>query len=1003
MISFCLFLNLSWAQQNDVSIYSVEDGLAQSQVFAMMEDPKGHLWLGTQGGGISQFDGIKFKTYTTRDGLLSNYVSSFFYDKDNYLWIGTNVGLSRFDGNKFRSFFPSGQQPLEIRGIIQPAPDRLWLGTNRGVFTLIGDSLYPINERLGRLHVHCLIQHPEEGIWIGHQGGMMQIIDQDTLLFNPRNGLPASGVSDVFKDSKDRIWIATRGNGLYQKVGPKAIPVDLGNLPPDMLIWDIEEDKDGRLWFGTLKQGAISWSPEDSSIQVLNDQNGLLKNHVHTIHEDEWGTIWLGTSGGGLSRFAGQQFFHFGRNSELRGQSVYAMTVARDSSLWFSVGNKGLGRYNGRFFRFFNGDNGFRNVTVRSLYTDKKGRIWAGTDGEGIYIIKDTLQDVLDFADGIANPWIKDFVEDNDGYMWVATSGGIARIFPYQQEEGIWQYDVRMFQMEDGLASNRVNCLHKDLEGRIWFGLDGQGIGFIEKGYLVRRVPQSSERSRKIIRCIKEDTHGHLWVGTGGGVSRLSIYEPLGAPDWVHYSDKLTSSNTYLLMLDGSDNLWIGSEKGLDEAQLDDYQFIIDVRHYGIAEGFTGVETCRNAAIRDYKGNFWFGTIGGLTRYNPRRNTENLIPPKLSIKGINLFYSSLYNTKFAKWMAPWNELRPGLRLPHNRNHLSFEFTGINYPNPEQVTYQWILEGYETEWSPVSAKTDATYANIPPGDYTFKVKASNEDHVWSNPLGIPFYVKPPYWQEWWFVLAWVAFIGIVIMLLLRARINRIQRKARQERERLIMEKSVIELEQKALRLQMNPHFIFHALNSINGLITEEDTQTARYYLSKFSHLMRQVLENSREGFIPLQAEIDTLENYLTLERFSREKIFDFAIELANDLDPEEFLIPPMIIQPFVENAIIHGVGNLKGRKGQVKICFQEISDSILCTITDDGIGRQEAERLKHKRQENKKSTALLVTQERLDLLQSESLQQPSITIEDLLDNRGLPKGTKIQVRIPYLTH
>ncbi|MCI4667427.1 MAG: histidine kinase [Bacteroidia bacterium] len=1006
LVVICLFLfsRISIGQGNDLTIYSVEDGLAQSQVYAMLEDPRGFLWLGTQGGGISKFDGLKFTSYNTRDGLLSNYIFSLHYGKQDVLWIGTNVGLSRFDGIRFQSFMAEGQEPLEIRSIIEPEDGQILLGTNKGVWKLEGDELQPLNQRLARLDVHVLKQGNNQNLWVGHKGGLMYLSESDTFAYGTAHGIPGSGICDVQEDSMGNLYLASLGDGLFTRKGNRFEQVYLPELPEKMLIWDLFQDKKGRLWLGTLKYGAISVNLIDSSLFFINDQKGLLKNHVHSILEDEWGTIWMGSSGGGLTSFAGQEFVHFGRNSELDGQSVYALTIDQDSNLWFSMGNKGLGLWNGKNFFLYDEIKGYRNLTIRTLFTDRQGYVWAGTDGEGIFVIRDSTVDHIDRDMGLSTPWVRDMVQDKDGYIWVATTGGVARITYYQTDPKQWKYAIREFTIEDGLPSNRVNCLYKDLEDRIWYGLDGQGIGFIEKDSLVRRVPLEESRARKIVRCMREDTQGHLWVGTGGGVSRLSIYEPLGAPDWVHYSDKLTSTNIYLLAINEKNEIWIGSEQGLDQAKLDDKLYIIDVRHYGIADGFLGVETCRNAVIKDYEGNYWFGTISGLTRYNPKRDVKNVIPPKLSIKGIDLFYSPMHQTKFANWMGPWNSVKPGLSMPHKSNHLSFEFIGINYPNPEQVTYQWMLQNLEEDWSPASSKQDATYSNIPPGSYVFRVRAANEEGLWSAPIEIPFSVRPPYWSEWWFQLGAILVIALLIFVFIRLRINRVQRQARIEKERLIMEKSMIELEQKALRLQMNPHFIFHALNSINGLITLDDTRTARYYLSKFSHLMRQVLENSREGSISLATEVQTLENYLALERFSREQQFDYEIIVKEDIPTEEVYIPPMIVQPFVENAIIHGVSHLIKKKGTIHVCFEQLQDEIRCSVVDNGIGRSEAEKFKSQKNEKKKSTALLVTQERLDLLQNEgSHRESSIKIQDLVDAKGDAAGTQISIIIPVVYH
>ena len=212
----------------------------------------------------------------------------------------------------------------------------------------------------------------------------------------------------------------------------------------------------------------------------------------------------------------------------------------------------------------------------------------------------------------------------------------------------------------------------------------------------------------------------------------------------------------------------------------------------------------------------------------------------------------------------------------------------------------------------------------------------------------------------------------------------------------MEKELLMLEQKALRLQMNPHFIFNALNSIQALVSSNDSKTARLYLAKFSKLMRQILDNSRRTSIPLENEIATLENYLAIEQFCNNHRFDYHIDYDDDLDVESIEIPPIIVQPFVENAIVHGVTQLD-KKGKIIVRFFIEKEVLICEVEDNGIGRSAAAKMKSQRDQQHKSTALLITQERLDTLNKKSVQ-PSISVRDLVDERGEPNGTCVRIRI-----
>ncbi|MEM9022481.1 MAG: histidine kinase, partial [Bacteroidota bacterium] len=262
--------------------------------------------------------------------------------------------------------------------------------------------------------------------------------------------------------------------------------------------------------------------------------------------------------------------------------------------------------------------------------------------------------------------------------------------------------------------------------------------------------------------------------------------------------------------------------------------------------------------------------------------------------------------------------------------------------------------------------------------------------------VGFTILQPFWQKWWFLAAATATAALIIFLIVRVRL----RQLANERQRLQMEKGLLELEQKALRLQMNPHFIFNALNSIQGQIHKKDEKTARYFLAKFSKLMRAILENSRSAAIPLEQEVQTLENYLSLEQFSRGNTFEFAVDLSPSVDPEAIRIPPMMIQPFIENAIIHGVGHLT-EQGRINVHFERQNGHLACTVTDNGIGRDRAAAINSQLDHHHKSTALVVTQERLDRLQNGNQTVHSLEIEDLKNAQGAPAGTRVLLRIPLV--
>ena len=384
----------------------------------------------------------------------------------------------------------------------------------------------------------------------------------------------------------------------------------------------------------------------------------------------------------------------------------------------------------------------------------------------------------------------------------------------------------------------------------------------------------------------------------------------------------------------------------------------------------------------------------------PQENAINTQPPKTHITSVRLFYEQIDSTPFADSTSAWYLLPLGLDLPHRQNHLSFEFIGINHKNPEKVKYSWRLEPYEENWTPLTRKTEATYSNLKPGAYTFFVKACNEDGICNEkPQAFPFIIRPPYWQKLWFQILVVGLVALLIGFIFQWRIGQIKKKNEAARKKAEMDRNMIELEQKALRLQMNPHFIFNALNSIKGCMAMDDTAAARKYLVKFARLMRLILDNSRTPYISIETEVQTLALYLEIEKLSKSDGFEFEIEVDPELDKEGMGIPPMLVQPFVENAILHGVAPI--RDGKIKVSFLPEEGQIKCVVEDNGVGREKAAELQSSLGKEHKSTATTVTEERLALLEPGKGTDYRIHFEDLKDETGEPTGTRVELYMPFV--
>ncbi len=980
--------------------------MAQSQVYTMLEDSRSYIWMGTWGGGLSRFDGKTFQSFTSQNGLVNNFILSLYEDHEQNIWIGTDNGLSKYNGLQFENFLTD--QELNVYDITQDSLQRYYLATNKGVYCYADGNFekHPHSKRLKDQKCYAALTDRKGQVWIGGASGALRLKGDEFETYQ----LPFGNIFCLEEDQQGQIWMGTYNGGVYVYDGTQLSPLNTDQGLASNLVQCIAEDADGLIWIGTQNKGVSIWNPSERSFSYLQKSNGLVNNDVRSILQDRWGNHWLGTSGDGVSKYFGQQFVHYDQSNGLVDDKVYAICQDTAQQIWFATGTRGVSVMD-QTGNIINYDQamGFVNNKSKAIFQDSKGRMWFGTNRSGLAMYDGTsFRFLTEAADGLIGKNIKDIVEDTLGHIWVATAGaGITRIRAIEQDSMATVFDCQRYFTGNGLPNNRINQLHFDRQARLWFATGDRGIGYLDPQGKIVSYGRKEGLPSNAIRSIEEDESGFLWIGTAGqGLCRVPIYaDTFSVQHFNHKKSGLTSDNIYLLAFDQAQNLWVGNERGVDRVVLDVARNIKTIKAFSQADGFEGIETCQNAVMLDALGHLWFGTMNGLTQYIPGASKKNVIPPSLHIKQVRLFYEPIHEHEaYAKWAADWGSIKDSLSLPYYENHLSFEFLGINHANPEKVFYQWKLAGLETEYAPLQAKnTEVMYPNLSPGNYTFYLKSCNEDGVFNDsPVKIAFTIRPPFWQTWWFYLSAGLVISSLIFGIFRSRLNRIRRKSKADKERLEMEKNLLQLEQKALQLQMNPHFIFNALNSIQSLITKKDNQTARYQLAKFSKLMRAILENSRENNIPLEDEIQTLENYLAVEKFSRGNRFEYEFSVAEGLDPAHYLIPPMMIQPFVENAIIHGVAH-RLEQGKIELRFRQQNYMLICEVLDNGIGRAAAQKIKSQQAAQHKSTALQVTQERLDILHQNKAIGKSLEISDRLNADGEIVGTKVILRLPLLAY
>ncbi len=980
------------SQQYNFQNFSFDQGLTQSQIQALCQDKRGILWIGTT-GGLFVFDGISFKNFTGENGLTVNNITSLYEHVSGDIWIGTNKGVFVYNGKSFElPDSANGLTDVNVSCISGNVKGDIWIGTaSNGLIQINNNDVVQFNTSNGLSDntINSLLVMNDTSVWMATNKGV-NIVHNHRIDFIGRNeGLPSNYIKSICKGLNNEIWLATANRGLCAVFQDTILQYTVRDGLSSNYFFIAFNDNKGNLWFGSTN-GLTRYNRY--GFKVFTENAGLAGSDVHVVLNDFSGNTWFGTSDNGLYKFDNERFMHFPPNDKL-GHKIFSLIKGINGNIIFGSSKGGITVYYDNNFQYVKNFAGNTSAMVDVLFYDSKQNLWLGTQDKGLYKFRTSFSKIYLSPESETGN-ITSIEEDSAGYIWIGTlNNGIYRI----KNDSL----VSHFNNLNSPLKNGVQYIKTDTKGKLYIATAGSGLFRLNKPAIDTLFPEysvfnaSTGLSSNIINAIEIDETGTVYLATDNGVNIVNKNVTVV----IKEEDGLVSGNITAIKLDDENNLWVCTDRGVEKVMLD-HKFNL-LRHFlfGKSEGFIGVQVYRNAIFKDNNGDMWFGTLNGAMKYAPWEDIPVEILPKIHITGIKLFYEDIVNTEYADSLSAWFNLPVNLELPYKANNLTFNFNGVYHRNPGAVKYRWMLEGMDENYTPPLYQREASYSGLSPGKYSFKVIAGNENQDFTpTPATFSFIILPPFWQTIWFKLGLIAFLLMVIVVIILAGLRRVKKKNKAFHEKLEMEKSLLELEQEAARLQMNPHFIFNSLNSIQGFIATNDAFQAKRYLAKFARLMRLILENAREEFIPLQNEIDILDNYLELEKLSTNNKFDFIIEIGEKIEPETMEIPPMMIQPFVENAIVHGIKKKEGR-GKIDITFNRNQNLLICEITDDGVGRKHTGDSKITGKSGHKSTGISVTKKRIEQYKIQTGVNAGVEIVDLMKG-GKPAGTKIILSIPY---
>lgn len=808
-------------QQHDIRFerLSIEDGLSQSSVYCILQDSRGFMWFGTD-DGLNRYDGYHFTIYRhdpeDPHSISHNVVRALYEDRTGTLWIGTEGGgLNRFDRNTEQFIHyqhdPSNPKSLShnaVSVIYEDHTSTLWIGTwggglddfDRRTQTFIHyqpDQEDP--ESISTDQILSIYEDRAGTLWVGTWESGLERLEARATLDSPGrfrhyqndpenpDSLSHNSIWTIYEERNGMLWLGTEGGGL-EKFDPKSgkcshyrsDPEDPYSLSSDD-IRVVYKDQAGTLWVGTFGGGLNKFDRQTGQfIRYLPDPSNphsLSHEEIRTIYEDRSGMIWVGTNLGGISKFNRKPKFISYQNdpgtaNSLNDNLVFSFYEDQGGILWIGTWDGGLNRFdrkNGQFTHYQHDpkdDSSISENAIPAIYEDQRGNLWVATWDGGLNRLDRTTGHFThyrhnpDDSASLSSDKLSWIYEDRSGALWIGTAFGDLNRFDYETQ----QFTRYMTDPDNTLqlTDNVIYAIYEDQTGAFWIGSNGGGFAEFDRktGQILRYVNDPEDPaslSNNAVYALCEDQHGQLWIGTAGGLNKFDR----STKTFRHYTVKhgLPNNVIYGILEDSRGHLWLSTNRGIAEF---DPQTETS-KNYTVRDGLQSNEFNDGAYYKSRSGEMFFGGVNGFNAFFPEQIKDNPHIPPVVITDFQIFNKSVPigamldgRTILERSIMETN----ALTLSYRDSVISFEFTALDYVIPQKNHYAYQLEGFDADWNYISGRRFVTYTNLPAGNYTFRVKAANNDGVWNEDGDmIRLAITPPFWETWWFqTLAILAIAG-----------------------------------------------------------------------------------------------------------------------------------------------------------------------------------------------------------------------------------------------------
>ncbi len=800
------FLFPKSVEQNPVHFerLTVDDGLASSSVLCMIQDHRGFLWLGTENGGLQKYDGYRFTTYRNipadTNSLSNNTIWSIAEDAEGILWIGTaGSTLNKFDPDqesftrlpcRSNDIKPGGHENLFTTCVDHKG--NVWVGS-------YGQGLFRY-DRVEKIFVHFSTKQGlnansvrallpiGNNLWIGTYAGLnkMDLSTRSITSYQSQypNGPGSQAVYALYTAQPDILWLTGQERGLYQlntltnEFTHYPVPENDSLKVSQSFFYDLCSTPDGHLWLASRGGGLIRFDPGQETFRRFvpqsGDPNSLSNDIVQSLLPDVAGTLWIGTNNGLNKIDPWNKPFHT-YNQQLYGSggfsdnTVWSITEDSAGHLWIGTWN-GLNRYEpatGKFEVFKTHDTStIRSNVILALRTDKQGNVWAGT-WLGLSKYNPSNKDFTTFmhdpadSSSLSNNSVFVIAENSDGFLWLGTNNGVNRFDPATGKAvAFWNREIH--------GSDRIRSLLVHSGGKLWVGTK-RGLFTLDpdtRKFTHIPLPEDQENSRfgvNYITALMENGNQNIWIGTKDkGLKKM----PQGAGEFRPVNENSFREHSICgIRADRQGKLWISTTNGL-------FNYDPDTRRskpYDQTDGLQSKQFNYGAHYKNKNGRLFFGGSNGFSSFIPEQIRANTHIPPVVFTGFQVFNKPVPIGKDHPLSTHINNTET-ITLSYDQSVFSFEMAALNYTNPGKNQYAYLLEGFDQHWNDLGHRRFITFTNLDPGEYTLRVKASNNDGVWNEKgASIRIVITPPFWQTWWFRTAMVLGILMIVYGFFRIRV------------------------------------------------------------------------------------------------------------------------------------------------------------------------------------------------------------------------------------------